>query len=68
MRPNMVQLAFDAFLNRYMLDNGQALPSTFPVHRKVPSMSREKLMGLEGEVCKGIVRHPSSKSIDVDSC
>ena len=49
-------LVFDTFLDRFMPDNGHALPTTFAAHEEIPSLAKEKLMGSEGEVCKEIVR------------
>lgn len=55
MRPNMVEMEFGTFLDRFIPDNGQPLPTTFAARQKIHTMSKEKLMGLEGEVCHEIV-------------
>ncbi|KAI0724850.1 hypothetical protein C8Q72DRAFT_647456 [Fomitopsis betulina] len=51
MRPNMVEMEFDTFLERYIPENGQPLPTT-----PAPAMSKEKLMGLEGDVCNELCK------------
>ena len=51
----MVEMEFDVFLDRFMPDNGHALSTTFAAHEEIPSLSKAKLMGSEGDVFKEIV-------------
>ncbi|KAI0724861.1 hypothetical protein C8Q72DRAFT_797772 [Fomitopsis betulina] len=47
----MVEIEFDTFLKKYIPENGQPLPMT-----PAPAMSKEKLMGLEGDVCNELCK------------
>lgn len=58
----MVEMEFDTFLERYIPENGQPLPTT-----PAPAMSKEKLMGLEGDVCNELVRRRLRMYVDASS-